>query len=171
MSKLTQQRLKELLHYDPLTGIFTRRISLSNRTPVGSVAGSLNKSDGYVYITVDSIRESAHRLAWLYEKGVWPKGLIDHRDTIRHHNWIANLREADKSTNGANRGLNINNTTGFMGVAKFRKGYRAAIKVNHKSYFLGVFPKANDAAKVYDQAAIEHFGEFAVTNMSLGLIT
>lgn len=171
MSELTQQRLKELLHYDPVTGLFTRRISLSNRTPVGSVAGSVNNSDGYVYITVDSKREAAHRLAWLYEKDVWPTGLIDHRDTIRHHNWIDNLREANKSTNGANRGLNRNNTTGFMGVAKFRSGYRAAIKVNHKSLFLGVFPEAKEAARVYDSAAIEHFGEFAVTNMSLGLIT
>lgn len=169
MSKLTQQRLKELLHYDAQTGIFTRRISLSNRTPVGSIAGSVNKSDGYIYITVDAKREAAHRLAWFYVYGVWPKGLLDHKDTIKTHNWIDNLREADKSTNGANRGLNKNNTTGFMGVTKFRSGYRAAIKVNHKSHFLGVFPDVLEAAKVYDKAALEHFGEFAVTNMSLGL--
>lgn len=170
MIKLTQQRLKELLHYDPLTGIFTRRISLSNRAPVGSVAGSLNNSDGYLYITVDAKREAAHRLAWLYVYGMWPTGLIDHKDTIRHHNWIDNLREADKSTNGANRGLNKNNTSGFMGVTKFRGNYLAKIKVNRKSIHLGVFLEAIEAAKAYDLAAVKYFGEYAVTNKSIGLI-
>lgn len=169
MSNLTQQRLMELLNYDPNTGIFTRKISLSNRTPIGSVAGSRNNSDGYLYILVDAIRYPAHSLAWLYCFGTLPS-LLDHKDTDRTNNRISNLRLANKSTNGANRGINKNNTTGYKGVIKHPKGYIARIKVNRKCIHLGTFKDLIAAAKCYDQGAIKYFGEFAVTNHSLGLI-
>lgn len=171
MTQLTQQRLHELLDYDTASGVFLRKVSLSNRTPVGSVAGSVNSSDGYRYILVDGKRYAAHRLAWIYITGQWPDSLLDHIDMDRTNNALSNLRQANKSTNGANRGTNKNNTSGFKGVHYFRAGFVARIKVKRKYIHLGVFTTKEDAAKAYDIAALEHFGSFAITNRKLGLLS
>lgn len=165
---MNHQRLLELLDYDAVSGIFTRKISLSNRSPVGSVAGSINK--GYCLICVEGKRHAAHRLAWFYIHGAWPTDLIDHDNTDGTHNAISNLRLANKSTNGANRGLNKNNTTGFKGVSVKRNRFISRIKVNKTYIHLGCFLESKDAAQAYDFAAVQHFGQFALTNKSLGLI-
>ena len=165
---MNHQRLLELLDYDAVYGIFTRKISLSNRSPVGSVAGSINK--GYCLICVEGKRYAAHRLAWFYVHGTWPVSLIDHDNTDGTHNAISNLRLANKSTNGANRGLNKNNTSGFKGVAIWRDRFISKIKVNYREIHLGCFLDPKDAAQAYDFAAVQHFGQFALTNKSLGLI-
>ena len=171
MDQLTQQRLKELLSYDPITGVFTRLVALSNRNKVGEVAGSVYKSDGYRYINVDGKRHPAHRLAWLYVHGKWPSGLLDHEDMVGDHNAISNLRPADHSTNGANRGVNANNSSGFKGVRPHKRKFLAKIKVKNQVINLGLHHTPEDAARAYDSAAITHFGNFALTNRSLGLIT
>lgn len=165
---MNHQRLLELLDYDTVTGIFTRKISLSSRSPVGSVAGSTNK--GYCFIRVDGKRYAAHRLAWFYVHGTLPTSLIDHDNTEGTCNAISNLRLANKSTNGANRGLNKNNTTGFKGVTVWRDRFISKIRVNYQGIHLGCFLDSKDAARAYDQAAVQHFGQFALTNESLGLI-
>ena len=169
MTSLTHSRLLELLSYDPNTGIFTRKASLSNRTPVGSVAGTVTR--GYSYLHVDGNRYAAHRLAWFYTHGVWPSSLLDHRNMRGTANNIDNLRPATKSANGANRGLNKNNSTGFKGVVEYRKNkFLAKIKVNRVSTYLGCFLDPKEAAAAYDLAAVEHFGQYALTNKSLGLL-
>lgn len=165
---MNHRRLLELLDYNAVSGIFTRKVSLSSRSPVGSVAGSTNK--GYCFIYVEGKRYAAHRLAWFYIHGAWPTNLVDHSNTNGTHNAISNLRLANKSTNGANRGLNKNNTTGFKGVIVWRDRFISKIKVNKTLIHLGCFLDSKDAARAYDQAAIQHFGQFALTNKSLGLI-
>ena len=166
---MNHQRLLELLDYDAVSGIFTRKISLSNRSPVGSIAGSINK--GYCLICVEGKRYAAHRLAWFYIHGAWPTDLIDHDNTDGTHNAISNLRLANKSTNGANRGRNKNNTSGYKGVIEYRKGrFSSRIKVKRLGIHLGCFTDPKDAAVAYDKAAIQYFGQFALTNKSLGLI-
>nr|UVX44468.1 MAG: zinc-binding loop region of homing endonuclease [Bacteriophage sp.] len=67
--KLTQDRLKELLHYNHDTGIFTWVQRASKSVRVGNSAGSKNKS-GYIDIRIDKSLHKAHRLAWLYIYGV-----------------------------------------------------------------------------------------------------
>ena len=165
---IEHSRLVELLDYSPITGIFVRKVSLSNRTPVGSVAGSVNK--GYSYINVDGKRYAAHRLAWFYVHKTWPHGVLDHVNTDGTANAVGNLRLANKSTNGANRGLNKNNTSGFKGVSHHRDGFVSRIRVAGRQLHLGSFTDPVLAAKSYDAAAIEHFGQFALTNKSLGLV-
>lgn len=127
MSKLTLKRLKEALHYDPTTGLFTWLISAGSAVK-GSLAGS-EKSDGYIEIGLDKSVYRAHRLAWLYTTGSCPKDQIDHVDGDRSNNRIANLREATPTQNQWNRAKSTNNTSGFKGVSwhKRRLKYQAHI--------------------------------------------
>src|SRR5690606_33911522 len=97
---LTQARLKQLLDYDPTTGIFTRRVSRGGMKK-GSVAG-FTSVKGYTVIGVDGKLYSAHRLAWLYVYGVMPRE-IDHRNRVKTDNSILNLREASRAMNNQNK--------------------------------------------------------------------
>jgi HNH endonuclease len=90
-TKLTAERLRERLHYDAETGVFTRRVGSSNAR-AGDVAGSVH-STGYVRISIDGGKYTAHCLAWFYVHGVWPSDQIDHINRNRSDNRIANLRE------------------------------------------------------------------------------
>ena len=89
--KLTAERLRERLHYDAGTGVFTRRVG-SGHARTGEMAGSVH-STGYVRISIDGGKYTAHCLAWLYVHGVWPPDQIDHINGNRSDNRIANLRE------------------------------------------------------------------------------
>jgi hypothetical protein len=67
---LTQERLQQVLHYDPETGAFTWVRPGSSRVSPGSVAGAV--AHGYVKIGVFKRDYGAHRLAWLYMTGEFP---------------------------------------------------------------------------------------------------
>ena len=71
MKLVTAKRLKELLHYDPETGLFTRLITTSSRARAGMVAGSLH-GEGYLSIRIDGRLYLVHRLAVFYMTGRWP---------------------------------------------------------------------------------------------------
>ena len=115
MKKLTQSRLKEILHYDPITGIFTWIVANSKSIKIGNVAGCI-KPDGYRCIRVDNKDYKASRLAWLYMKGYFPEHEVDHEDRVRHNDRWKNLRHLTHSCNLKNRGVNSNNTSGITGV-------------------------------------------------------
>lgn len=70
--ELTQPRLKEILSYDPDSGVFIWKIRPAKNIEMGFVAGRKEKSNGQHYISVDGVDYLAQRLAWLYEKGVFP---------------------------------------------------------------------------------------------------
>lgn len=91
MNNLTQKRLRELLHYDPLTGFFYRRFS-GVRWKAGDVAGTINSHRGYVELWLEGTLYAAHRLVIFYMEGYWPEGQVDHEDQVKHHNWYSNLR-------------------------------------------------------------------------------
>jgi hypothetical protein len=111
---LTQERLKELLFYDPDTGIFTWRVN-RGRGPggctlggklKGKVAGSLHP-DNRIFIHIDRRMYGAHRLAFLYVYGRWPEPEVDHIDRDMSNNRISNLREATRRQQNGNRRANI----------------------------------------------------------------
>lgn len=94
-----------------------------------------------------------------------PKGMeVDHINGDKLDNQICNLRICTRTQNRGN--TKYKNKTGFKGVSKNPKGntYRAAIKNSKKLQYLGTFKSAGEAAKAYDIAAKEIFGEFALTN-------
>ena len=153
---LTQEQLKKLLRYDKDTGVFHWIEFRNGRAVSESVAGSFG--GGYVHIKVNKKSYLAHRLAWLYVHGQWPKKSIDHKDMNRSNNCISNLREATEVQNGQNRrSPQSNNSSGLLGVfrLKNRKNWRAQIRVNCKQIYLGVFPTAQEAHEAYVKAKRE----------------
>ena len=148
---ITQARLKELLAYDPLTGVFTRLKKTNRNKVIGSEAGSVN-AEGYVLIGVDGARYMAHRLAWLYVFGSLPTKLIDHINHDKSDNRIENLREVTQSENLQNQ-VSPRKTTksGFLGVSwdGANKKWMAVIKTNRKLKNLGRFDTPEQAHQKY----------------------
>jgi len=142
---LTQSKLKELLDYDPETGLFTWKVSRQG-VKKGSVAGS-DSHDGYIKIKIDGKDYYAHRLAWLYEYGYFPENGLDHEDRIKHHNWIKNLREVSNQCNMRNTGNPSTNTSGVKGIyfANKAQKWRARMKLNGKNSHFGYFEDFTEA--------------------------
>jgi len=136
---LTQDRLKQLLWYNPCSGNFR-----SCRTY--KVVGTLRK-DGYIKISVNNRSYLAHRLAWLYVNGEWPTGQIDHINHDRSDNRISNLRDVDNRENHKNETLSSNNTSGVIGVywKKSTGKWWAGIKVDGRMIHLGYYEYKTDA--------------------------
>jgi hypothetical protein len=154
---VTGNRLRELLRYDPDTGVFTRAVDvLMPRGGVRNRAGSPAGADdglGYVRIRVDGKKYKAHRLAFLYMTDTWPSGEVDHINGVRNDNRWSNLRDATRSINQQNqRGPTIRNVSGAMGVCNKRWGYTAQITVNNKHIYLGYFKTAEAANAAYLEA-------------------
>jgi hypothetical protein len=141
---LTQDRLKEILAYDPETGVFQWETSPNSQVRAGDFAGYTRPDNGYSIIIIDRKRYYAHRLAWFYVHGEWPLE-IDHINRVRNDNRIENLREADRSINSRNRRTTA--SSGYTGVyySKLRKKWLASIKVGGKRKHLGVYDNPEDA--------------------------
>lgn len=150
-NRITQDELKQLLHYDPATGIFTRLVSRNARYFVGEQAGSVRKSGGRRYIVIDMDCYAAHRLAFLYMTGKWPTGEVDHRNTRPDDNRWDNLRDATKFVNQQNlRRAKRGNSSGFLGVHKRSGGgYRARIYADGRLSYLGTFDTPELAHSAY----------------------
>lgn len=146
------QRLRELLDYNPETGVFVWKVRTSRRMHVGDIAGVLN-GDGSVRIMVDGVRFMAHRLAWFYVTGEWPKHLIDHRNRKRSDNRFFNLREATPLQNQHNRGT----AKGYTWNKKLEK-WVASVRVNYKLIYLGAFKEEREARAAYLAGCIKYHG-------------
>ena len=147
MQQLTQARLKELLNYDPETGIFTRKTTPGGTAKKGNAAGAPH-GDGYLSIMVDRKNYLIHRLAWFYIHEYLPEHDIDHLNGIRDDNRICNLREVSRSCNLQNQRIYSNNTSGFPGVCwhKRDKKWTVKIRTRGKRKSLGYYQTALNAA-------------------------
>ncbi len=157
---LSQQQLKQALHYDPETGIFTRLSAGSRSDLVGKPAGSVSKR-GYCCIRIGAVIYKAHRLAFLYMTGAWPKVGVDHKNPPFDDNRWSNLREADQRENNWNARLRKDNRARLKGAHLVYGRWQAAIKIDGRTIHLGMFGNAQDAHAAYVAAACRLRGEFA----------
>lgn len=150
MSELNSTRLKEILEYNPDTGVFTWLKNMGRRIKAGQTTGCLHQA-GYVQIGIERKIYLAHRLAWLYVYETWPKESIDHINNIRSDNRILNLREANQAENCQNL-KKSRGASGFLGVTiDSARGnrWKSSIKTNGKNYHLGWFKTAEQAHEAY----------------------
>jgi hypothetical protein len=135
---LTAERLREILHYDPETGVFTNKVKRNRRTVIGTVAGSVY-TKGYRGVIIQRVRYRENRLAWLYVYGVWPVGQVDHINHDRADNRIANLRDVSAFENTRNRQVSRTAPeSGCPGVNRKPTGWLVTIKVNGRLIYLGL---------------------------------
>jgi hypothetical protein len=147
---ITQKRLKELLSYNPATGIFTRLNLRGNWTNAGGY-----DRQGYRRINIDGDYYFCHRLAFLYMEGDFPKDATDHINHIRDDNRWSNLRCADAALNSRNNSIRKDNTSGVVGVTwhKGDKKWQAQISSGLKNIYLGSFDSIGTAKKVREEAS------------------
>ena len=162
--KLTQKRLKELLHYNSATGVFIWKASGGGHCS-GSEAGCL-VSTGRVYITIDYQMLLRSRLAWLYMEGYFPENDVDHENRIRNDDRWSNLRHVSRQCNNRNVGLQKNNISGVCGVYfhKRTKKWCSKIAVNGKLFHIGYSMDFNEA--VLYRLAAEQCLDWAGCNSS-----
>lgn len=154
---LTQERLKEVLDYNPETGLFYLKSMIQkSKFKVGDVIGRTN-GKGYVILTIDSLCYRAHRVAWFYTYGEWPIGMIDHINGVKDDNRLVNLRDVSASVNSQNiKTSKSNNKLSKLGVFKHRKKFQAQIMVEGKQLYLGTFNTLEEAHNAYLAAKRQH---------------
>lgn len=158
---LTAEYLRSLFHYDPHTGVFTWR---ANRRGVraGDTAGTVNQ--GRLMVSIDGVKHSASRLAWLYVTGTHPDHTIDHLDTDALNNRFANLRDVPFRVNAQNHraARACNKSTGVLGVyvwPHIPNTFVSYITVNGKQTNLGYFKSIESASAAYlDAKRLFHEG-------------
>lgn len=157
LKRVDVERLKELLCYNPDSGVFTWKCSPRNRTLPGDVAGC-RADTGYEIVVVDQQRIRLHHAAWAMVYGEMPRGQIDHINGVRHDNRIANLRLATHAQNMQNTAIRKDSTSGVKGVhlRKDTGKYSAQITVDGKSMYLGCFDTLEAAQNARLQAEIKH---------------
>lgn len=148
---LTQEYLKEILDYNPSTGVFIwkKKTSPASRISIGSIAGAPNTKYKYIEITIHRTVYKAHRLAWLYTYGKWPSRQIDHIDGNRENNKLKNLRDVTARKNQQNR---LEHRLGHLVGTSFRKDnkmWQSTIVINKKKHHIGFYSTAKKAHMAY----------------------
>lgn len=151
---VSQERLKELLTYDESTGVFTWKVARPGHR-AGVQAGSI-----YVFgenrrlrIKIDQRAYMAHQLVFLYLFGAFPNCNIDHKDGNALNNKPNNLRTDPDCRNPQNQRRPMSsNKSGFLGVVKQGKKWRARITAQGRKKHLGYFKTPQDAHMAYVSA-------------------
>lgn len=158
-TNLSQSDLMDRFSYDANTGIFTVKTFVSGSRPVGSIAGWVDKRGrGYIRIQINGTAYYAHRLAWLYHYGCFPKTEIDHVNGVRGDNRIKNLRLVDRRGNMKNKRMYKNNTSGAAGVYWYKptKRWVCYISKGGKLINLGYYINFDEAVSVRKMAEKEY---------------
>lgn len=159
---LTQQLLRELLDYDPETGVFRWRkpSGPQHKGAVGKEAGCVDTDrSGHVRRRIGICRRlwPAATLAWVYMTGQWPPATVDHINQKGDDDRWRNLRLADHAKQMVNR---RNWGTCPRGVSQYGKAYMARITKDGVTYYLGTYDTAEAASTAYEMAAFNLHGAF-----------
>lgn len=108
-------------------------------------------------------RDTVYMHRWLLNV---PAGFEpDHINRNKLDNRRCNLRGVTRTQNSVNSEKRTTNTSGFKGVCLDKgKYWFAHIRVSGRKMRIGTFATAEEAARAYDKAAREHFGEYAFVN-------
>ena len=152
---MTHEELLRAFHYNPDTGVFTNISRRANCVHLGTIAGFVN-SKGYRVIKYRQLAYRAHRLAIFYMTGEWPPEQVDHINGKRDDNCFVNLRCADACINTQNlKGPPRNSTSGLLGAHRGgwkKRRWVAAISVEGRRMYLGIYQTPEEAHRVYMEA-------------------
>ncbi len=152
---MTSKILHELFNYDSLTGIFTQ--TGKGRTHKKGTVSGTRRPDNYIQITYRKKFYLAHRLAFLYMTGNFPKEEIDHKNHIKNDNRWSNLKEISRHNNSKNRTLSSNNKTGYHGITTYGKKFRVQIHNNKKrGETIGYYNTLDEAILVRKKKELEY---------------
>ena len=166
MAKTFQERLLDTFSYDPETGQFGWKF------PQRHGPARKAKTVYYQAFHFEGKRYRVHRLIWIMLFGDIPKGRhIDHINGDIHDNRLCNLRLALTCENSRNSRPRRGKQIPYKGVTRHENKFDARIVKDWKMVRLGRFDTPEEAARAYDEAAKELYGEFARTNASLGLLS
>lgn len=155
-ASLSAEQLRQNLHYDPGTGVFT----WNKKKGHGGTRAGIVRPDGYRRVRLGGRDFRAARLAWLYVYGKWPVGVIDHIDRVRDNDRIANLRDVTFSGNQWNRTISKTNKSGINGVHWDSKIERwcAYVAIKGKGKNLGAFETIEAAAAARAEGERLYYG-------------
>tara|TARA_R110000851_G_scaffold315349_1_gene477794 strand:- start:522 stop:1028 length:507 start_codon:yes stop_codon:yes gene_type:complete len=156
---MTEELLKQMLKYEPDTGLFTWLIKRPG-VLINDVAGTERKHDGktYIIISLNGKKHRAHRLAFLYMTGKFPLLLCDHEDGDGTNNRWNNLREVDYINNNRNMRLRADNSSGVAGVYwnKKDKRWQVSLKVGSDRGYIGQYKTLEEAVRIRLDAERKH---------------
>lgn len=120
------------------------------------------------YATTNGTVNGKRRKVYMHRVIADARGLgeVDHHNNQRLDNRRQNLRPATRALQTANSSRRSDNTSGYKGVDKpstYRR-WRARIVVDGRQVHLGLYDTSEDAARAYDAAAVDAWGEFACPN-------
>jgi hypothetical protein len=158
---ITADEARQLFHYDRDTGGLSWKTGKQGRRE--DLRAGSRQTSGYLAVCVNYRTYLAHRIIWLLNFGFWPDECIDHINGDRADNRLSNLRLASKSQNGSNRGVQLNNSTGYKGVSYYKRdgSWSASIHLDGKKRHLGYYKSPEEAHTAYCSAAKELHKEFA----------
>jgi hypothetical protein len=107
----------------------------------------------YAYTQINNKTVYMHRLIMGEPLGLY----VDHRNRNGLDNQRENLRITTQSVNIANAGMFENNTSGYKGVVKYRKGWKAQIKFHQKTIQSNMLNSKMDAAILRDELVRQLF--------------